>query len=63
MPFPIAIALYWVSNNAWTLAQNLLITRQLNIEDARRHAAQAAGHRSRAPKPGQKPQYRAKKRT
>lgn len=50
------------SNNAWTLAQNLLITRHLGTEDARRHAAQATVRRSRAPTPGQKP-YRVKKRT
>lgn len=61
-PFPVPVALYWVTNNAWTLVQNQLVTRHLNAEDARRHATQSAVQRSRAPQPGQKPQHRAKKR-
>lgn len=61
-PFPIAIALYWVTNNVWTLAQNHLVTRHLNAEDARRHATRAADQCSRAPKPGQKPQHHGRRR-
>lgn len=50
-PFPIAIALYWVTNNAWTLAQNYLLTRRFDTQDAARGAVGVY----LAPRPGQKP--------
>ncbi|MCW0213759.1 MAG: membrane protein insertase YidC [Pseudonocardia sp.] len=59
--FPIAILVYWLTNNGWTFAQQHLIGRKLDREAeeappiplavvAAREAAKA-----RAPKPGQKP--------
>ncbi|WP_228001254.1 YidC/Oxa1 family membrane protein insertase [Nocardia australiensis] len=52
---PVAILLYWVSNNAWTLAQQHFVYRRLDAESA----AEAAEARARtAPKPGVKPDRR-----
>jgi YidC/Oxa1 family membrane protein insertase len=56
--FPIAILVYWLANNGWTLAQQHLIGKKLDREAERApvvvRAAQAKT-RARAPKPGQKP--------
>ncbi len=54
-PFPIAIALYWVTSNAWSLAQNYLLTRRFDAQDAARESAQTTVGPHSAPKPGQKP--------
>jgi YidC/Oxa1 family membrane protein insertase len=36
--FPVAILLYWLTNNLWTLAQQHVVFRKLAAEDARRPA-------------------------
>ncbi|SNT53149.1 membrane protein insertase YidC [Rhodococcoides kyotonense] len=52
---PIAILLYWVSNNAWTYGQQHLVYRKIDAEEA---AAPKPEVRSEAPKPGAKPRRR-----
>ena len=37
--FPVAILLYWLSNNLWTLVQQHVVFRKLAAEEARRPAA------------------------
>jgi YidC/Oxa1 family membrane protein insertase len=39
--FPVAILLYWLSNNLWTLAQQHVVFRKLAAEEARRPAVVA----------------------
>jgi YidC/Oxa1 family membrane protein insertase len=39
--FPVAILLYWLSNNLWTLAQQHVVFRKLAAEEARRPAVAA----------------------
>ncbi|MEU8897507.1 membrane protein insertase YidC [Nocardia sp. NPDC048505] len=53
---PVAILLYWVSNNAWTLAQQHLVYRRLDAESAT--AAAQVVRTATAPKPGAKPRRR-----
>lgn len=58
---PIAVLLYWVSNNIWTYAQQHLVYRRIDEEDARAaHAERASKPEVRviAPKPGAKPKRR-----
>ncbi|WP_431957190.1 membrane protein insertase YidC [Nocardia lijiangensis] len=59
---PVAILLYWVSNNAWTLAQQHLAHRHIDAEARAAAAASAAAREHTAPKPGVKPQPGAKAR-
>jgi YidC/Oxa1 family membrane protein insertase len=52
---PVAILIYWVTNNAWTLVQQHIVYRKLD-----REAAKAAHHTKQrraayAPQPGRKP--------
>ncbi|MEV0246764.1 membrane protein insertase YidC [Nocardia sp. NPDC050712] len=54
---PVAILLYWVSNNAWTLAQQHLVYRRLDAESATA-AKEVVVRKATAPKPGVKPQRR-----
>jgi len=54
---PVAILIYWVTNNAWTLAQQHIVYRQLD-----REAAKTAHHTKQrraayAPPPGRKPSH------
>jgi YidC/Oxa1 family membrane protein insertase len=55
---PVAILIYWVTNNAWTLAQQHFVYRMLDREAAQ--AAQRARQRRAAfaPQPGRKPSRR-----
>jgi YidC/Oxa1 family membrane protein insertase len=53
--FPLAILLYWLSNNLWTLAQQRVVYQWIDAEDAQKKEAALAMRQSRAPKPGQKP--------
>jgi YidC/Oxa1 family membrane protein insertase len=53
--FPLAILLYWLSNNLWTLAQQRVVYRWIDAEDAQKREAAIATRQSLAPKPGQKP--------
>jgi len=53
--FPLAILLYWLSNNLWTLAQQRLVYQRIDAEDAEKKEATIAARQSLAPRPGQKP--------
>lgn len=53
--FPLAILLYWLSNNLWTLAQQRVVYQWIDAEDAEKKQAAIATRQSLAPKPGQKP--------
>lgn len=53
--FPVAILLYWLSNNTWTLAQQYLVYKKIAAEEAAARQ-EAREHRDTlAPKVGQKP--------
>jgi YidC/Oxa1 family membrane protein insertase len=53
--FPVGLLLYWLSNNAWTLAQQHFVFKRMDREEEA-EKEQAVQHRnSLAPKPGQKP--------
>jgi YidC/Oxa1 family membrane protein insertase len=55
-PFlPLAILLYWVSNNLWTLGQQYVVYRRIDSEESAKREQTAAVQKARAPKPGQKP--------
>jgi YidC/Oxa1 family membrane protein insertase len=53
--FPLAILLYWLSNNLWTLAQQRVVYQWIDVEDAEKKQAAVAARQSLAPRPGQKP--------
>ncbi|WP_280431356.1 membrane protein insertase YidC [Nocardia brasiliensis] len=57
---PVAILLYFVTNNAWTLAQQHLVYRKLDAEAATEAKLVAAARAATAPKPGAKPVRRRK---
>ncbi|PXX59273.1 YidC/Oxa1 family membrane protein insertase [Nocardia tenerifensis] len=52
---PVAILLYFVTNNAWTLAQQHVVYRRLDAEAAAEAARTAKERAQSAPKPGAKP--------
>src|SRR5919198_698491 len=55
-PFlPLAVLLYWVSNNLWTLGQQYVVYRRIDAEETEKREEAAAKRQARAPKPGQKP--------
>jgi YidC/Oxa1 family membrane protein insertase len=55
-PFlPLAILLYWVSNNLWTLGQQYVVYRRIDAEEIEKREQVVANRQSLAPKPGQKP--------
>ncbi|MGN2637486.1 YidC/Oxa1 family membrane protein insertase [Nocardia takedensis] len=56
---PVVILLYWVTNNAWTVAQQFLIYRKVDAEFAT--APPPVVRTATAPKPGVKPR-RARRR-
>jgi YidC/Oxa1 family membrane protein insertase len=60
--FPLAILLYWLSNNAWTLGQQYVIYHKIDAEEAEKKDVAVAQRQSLGPRPGQKPD-RAKKGT
>jgi YidC/Oxa1 family membrane protein insertase len=53
--FPVAILLYWLSNNLWTLAQQRVVYQRIDAEETQKKAAAIAQRQSLAPRPGQKP--------
>ncbi len=53
--FPVAILLYWLSNNLWTLAQQRVVYQWIDTEEAEKKDAAIAQRQSLAPRPGQKP--------
>ena len=55
-PFlPLAILIYWVSNNLWTLGQQYVVYRRIDAEQAEKKEQAAATRQALAPRPGQKP--------
>ncbi|GAA1249943.1 membrane protein insertase YidC [Pseudonocardia aurantiaca] len=55
-PFlPLAVLLYWVSNNLWTLGQQYVVYRRIDAEEAAKKEQTTATRQSLAPRPGQKP--------
>jgi YidC/Oxa1 family membrane protein insertase len=55
-PFlPLAVLLYWVSNNLWTLGQQWVVYRRIDVEETEKRETATAAQKSLAPKPGQKP--------
>ena len=53
--FPVAMLLYWLANNSWTLVQQHLVYTKITREE-RQHVAQAREQgQQRAPRVGQKP--------
>ncbi|GAB3284126.1 membrane protein insertase YidC [Parasphingorhabdus pacifica] len=54
---PIAIVLYFMANNIWTLGQQHFLTNKIDREQAKEREAEiAAKQETPRPKPGQKPQ-------
>jgi YidC/Oxa1 family membrane protein insertase len=53
--FPLAILLYWLSNNLWTMAQQRVVYRWIDVEDEEKKQAAIAARRALGPRPGQKP--------
>lgn len=60
--FPVAILLYWLSNNLWTLGQQRLVYKRIDLEEAEKKEAAITQRQSLGPRPGQKP-VRPKRRT
>jgi YidC/Oxa1 family membrane protein insertase len=55
-PFlPLAVLLYWVSNNLWTLGQQYVVYKRIDAEESAKKDAAVATQQARAPRPGQKP--------
>ena len=55
-PFlPLAVLLYWVANNLWTLGQQYVVYRRIDAEEIVKRDEAAANRQVRAPRPGQKP--------
>ncbi|HYH33239.1 MAG TPA: membrane protein insertase YidC [Pseudonocardia sp.] len=55
-PFlPLAVLLYWVSNNLWTLGQQYVVYRKIDVEESAKREQTAVTRQARAPRPGQKP--------
>ncbi|MGH3932513.1 MAG: membrane protein insertase YidC [Pseudonocardiaceae bacterium] len=60
--FPVAILLYWLSNNLWTLGQQHLVYKRIDAEEAEKKETAITQRQSLGPRPGQKP-IRPKKET
>ena len=55
-PFlPLAVLIYWVANNLWTLGQQYVVYRRIDAEESEKKDAAVASQQARAPRPGQKP--------
>ncbi|WP_305093208.1 membrane protein insertase YidC [Prescottella sp. R16] len=57
----IAILLYWVSNNIWTYAQQHIVFRRIDAEEAEKKQAALERRADNAPKPGARPKLDKKK--
>ncbi len=53
---PIAILLYWVSNNVWTYGQQHIVFGKIDREEEAKKQAALERRKDNAPKPGAKPQ-------
>jgi YidC/Oxa1 family membrane protein insertase len=51
----VAILLYWVSNNAWTLVQQRIVYTRIDAEEEAKRKEAVERRNSNAPKPGAKP--------
>ncbi|AYA24532.1 membrane protein insertase YidC [Rhodococcus rhodochrous] len=61
-PFlPIAVIIYWVSNNIWTYGQQHLVFRRIDKEEEEKKSAALARRNENAPKPGARPDKSKKK--
>lgn len=61
-PFlPIAILLYWVSNNIWTYGQQHIVFRKIDAEEEAKKQAVLERRATNAPKPGARPDKSKKK--
>ncbi|MGN7132245.1 membrane protein insertase YidC [Rhodococcoides corynebacterioides] len=61
-PFlPVAILLYWVSNNMWTYGQQHLVFGRIDKEEAAAKEAAIERRNDNAPKPGARPELTKKK--
>ncbi len=55
-PFlPLAVLFYWVSNNLWTLGQQYVVYKRIDVEESAKREQAVVTQKARAPKPGQKP--------
>jgi YidC/Oxa1 family membrane protein insertase len=55
-PFlPLAVLIYWVANNLWTLGQQYVVYRRIDAEEEEKKTQVIADRQARAPRPGQKP--------
>jgi YidC/Oxa1 family membrane protein insertase len=55
-PFlPLAVLLYWVSNNLWTLGQQYVVYKRIDAEESAKREQAVVTRQARAPRPGQKP--------
>lgn len=55
-PFlPLAVLLYWVANNLWTLGQQYVVYKRIDREQTEKRETAVVIRQSLAPKPGQKP--------
>jgi YidC/Oxa1 family membrane protein insertase len=59
---PVAIQIYWVTNNAWTLVQQHFVYRVLDREAAASAECTKERQAARAPQPGRKPSDRTPKK-
>jgi YidC/Oxa1 family membrane protein insertase len=57
--FPVAILLYWVSNNLWTYVQQHVVFGNIEKEEEAQKAAKLEKRSQNAPKPGAKPTTKA----
>lgn len=57
-PFlPVAILLYWVSNNAWTLLQQKVVYTKIDQEEEAKRREAVERRNANAPRPGAKPVF------
>ena len=62
-PFlPLAVLIYWVANNLWTLGQQYVVYRRIDAEEEEKKTQAIADRQARAPRPGQKPVVRRRSR-
>lgn len=53
--FPLAILMYWLSNNLWTLGQQRVVYQRIEAEEAEKKEVAIAQRQALGPRPGQKP--------
>ncbi|GEE00638.1 membrane protein insertase YidC [Gordonia spumicola] len=58
--FPVAILIYWVSNNLWTYGQQHLVFGRIAKEEEEAKLAKEERNKANAPKPGAKPGEKTK---